>query len=679
MSPHDSSAPEQGPHEDHDPDPDPDPVHARASDQADPAQLQRTNTFSLAGRPTYDPPAYFHRTDSYIQPQYRTYQEPYEYERPPIWGLAGPLPRTVRPGMRPRRASDAQTLPDNAPTRRNIEDAVRHVQSNVSHQPAPARLPRRLSVRRPTISRPPPTEAIQEDEPPTYRLSEDRPETPAAEPVDAASPDVSHLSRKDLLKAVAANAWHQHEDSHADDEHTSGQVQQEISNHASHDFATESQPRPVLAPIQEVPRPSLIDKPEIEELRKRLQAQADFVPHRSRSICRPPTEYDLEVPQPRHFSHFRKSPSRGTLRRRSRSRSRSTVSRRSSYQPNPDQRFLNQWSKYRHQLREPLAEFLGVFVMMFCGLAANLMSQINRTVNPAATPQWGDLNSTYLAWSWSCMAAIYIAGGVSGAHLSPIVTITLCIFRGFPWRHIWKYALAQFLGCFSAALLVYGLYRDAITITSQQTSTDAFEALFATSSVFHSTPTTGVGNATVFFSQAVMVALFSLTVLALGDDRNAPPGAGMNAFIVGLFVFVICAAFPYNTGASFNPFRDLAPRLVVTMVWPQHGLGIWSFRGGYWFWGCWVAPLVGSLLGAAVYDVCIFTGGESPVNYQEPGALLMEGATALKSRVGRLSCRGRGGGGGRSEDEEMGGLPDGPKEKIVDDEEDDGMEGLARS
>ena len=36
----------------------------------------------------------------------------------------------------------------------------------------------------------------------------------------------------------------------------------------------------------------------------------------------------------------------------------------------------------------------------------------------------------------------------------------------------------------------------------------------------------------------------------------------------------------------------------------------------YWLWGCSVAPVIGSIVGAGLYDALIFNGGESPINYQ---------------------------------------------------------------
>lgn len=49
-----------------------------------------------------------------------------------------------------------------------------------------------------------------------------------------------------------------------------------------------------------------------------------------------------------------------------------------------------------------------------------------------------------------------IAGGISGGHLNPALTIALAIFRGFPWRMVPRYVFAQVLGAFCAAFIVYG-------------------------------------------------------------------------------------------------------------------------------------------------------------------------------------------------------------------------------
>jgi MIP family channel proteins len=594
-------------------------------------RLQRERTYSLAGN--VEPAAYCYRTDSYITPEYRDYHERYEQARPPVWGLAGPLPHTLRSGMRARRPSDAQTLPDDRQPeiRRVSSNQIRNTQSNVTRRPSIGPSLRRLSTgqrpRRGTTARYQPAEPF-----PTYEESEEDSSESDAQPQQQGD-EGSKLTRVDLLKTAAANnARQQHEDqSHQkpDAEQADQSTSLQHEDVESHDFALGPPQESGRPNSQEVCRPSLIDKPEIDLLRRQLQSQPGFVPHRSRSIARAPTEYDWEA------SHIRRTVSHGTLRRRRRASSSSSNSSHNNHQPQYRRsEYFNRWARYRHILREPLSEFLAVFVMMVTGFCGNLMYQINRVADPNQT-RYGDFMSVQLTWAWGVMGAVYVAGGVSGAHLSPVVTIILCLFRGFPWRKVWVYALAQFLGTFIAALVVYGLYRDAMNLTAVQADVDLYDALIARSSVFQSVPTQGISSATIFCTQAFMVALFFLVVFALGDDNNAPPGAGMNALIIGLFVFVIGCAFPYNTGASFNPFRDVAPRLMVSLVWQR--TDVWTERGCYWFWGCWVAPALGALMGALTYDVCIFTGGESPINYPDLGEdtvrRVKRGGKAIKRAV----------------------------------------------
>lgn len=63
----------------------------------------------------------------------------------------------------------------------------------------------------------------------------------------------------------------------------------------------------------------------------------------------------------------------------------------------------------------------------------------------------------------------------------------------------------------------------------------------------------------------------------------------------------------------FNAVRDIGPRFVALMA--GYGETTFTERGGWWFWGCWVATISGCLTGAALYDTFIFIGGESPINY----------------------------------------------------------------
>lgn len=227
------------------------------------------------------------------------------------------------------------------------------------------------------------------------------------------------------------------------------------------------------------------------------------------------------------------------------------------------------------------------------------------------------------------MIAIYIAGGVSGAHLNPAVSIALWIYRGFPLRKIPSYAIAQVLGAFLAALISFGLFRTSILAYAETHSLAASD----TAAAFITGPRhSWVDPATAFFTEFVGTAIMFLVVLALGDDSNAPPGVGMNGLIIGLVVVVLSMALGFNTGLaskykdshhhfkvrisntkhSVNPARDIGPRLALLAL----GFGTKNtFPSSYWFWGSWCGPIAGALFGGALYDVAVFVGGESPVNY----------------------------------------------------------------
>ncbi|KAJ5905412.1 uncharacterized protein N7473_002328 [Penicillium subrubescens] len=262
-----------------------------------------------------------------------------------------------------------------------------------------------------------------------------------------------------------------------------------------------------------------------------------------------------------------------------------------------DDGFFNSWSKIRHYLREPLAEWLGTTLAMTIGLCANLS-------NFTSSSQAGSYPAQSAAWGFGFMVAIYTTGGISGGHLNPAISITLSVFRGLPARRTLVYIAAQLLGAITAGGIAYAIYHDAIlevsaTAKVPQSKSVAAEALITAPKQF-------VHPATAFFTEFIGSAILVGVIIALGDDNNAPPGAGMNAFIVGVLISIVILALGYNTGGCFNCARDFGPRLVALMA----GWGGQLFREthAWWVWGPWCADISGALFGALVYDALIFTG-----------------------------------------------------------------------
>lgn len=257
----------------------------------------------------------------------------------------------------------------------------------------------------------------------------------------------------------------------------------------------------------------------------------------------------------------------------------------------------NTWSVIRTHHREALAEGLGVFVQLTMGFCVDLSVTVANQGNP---------NTTAWAWGLATMMAIYICGGVSGAHLNPVVTMVLWFFRGFPKRKMPEYFAAQFVAAFCAALVAYGIYYEAIQNYLYLNPDTGIINSFVTNS-----REVWVGSTTAFFNEFFGTAFLTVTILALGDDQNAPPGAGMNSLIIGLVITCLSMCFAHQTGAAFNPSRDFGPRLALLALGYSNTL----FTDPYWLYGPWVGALSGGFMGAFLYDFFIFTGGESPVNY----------------------------------------------------------------
>src|SRR3954464_12088062 len=100
---------------------------------------------------------------------------------------------------------------------------------------------------------------------------------------------------------------------------------------------------------------------------------------------------------------------------------------------------------------EYLAELIGTFVLICFGdgvvaMAVAALNQSGRgTQIFAASGDW-----LLIGWGWGFAVAfaVYVAGGVSGAHINPAVTLAFAVRRGFPWRKVPAYIAAQLVGAF---------------------------------------------------------------------------------------------------------------------------------------------------------------------------------------------------------------------------------------
>ncbi|MET8943336.1 MIP/aquaporin family protein [Streptomyces sp. NPDC004542] len=266
-------------------------------------------------------------------------------------------------------------------------------------------------------------------------------------------------------------------------------------------------------------------------------------------------------------------------------------------------------------LGECMAEFLGTFVLISfgCGSVAVAVAGLpgsGRTESPTtiflAAGDW-----LLIAWGWAfaVVFGIYVAGGVSGAHINPAVTLAFAVRRKFPWVKVLPYWLSQVVGAFAGAALVLAVYHDAITAfdaASKPPKTNghtlASFSIFATfpAPYFHG----GVWGPLV--DQIVGTAFLVMLVVALIDLRNTAVQANLGPLLIGFAVAAIGISFGSNAGYAINPARDFGPRLLTWLAGWQSlafpGDGPWFSN---YFWIPIVGPLIGGVVGVLVYDLFI--------------------------------------------------------------------------
>jgi glycerol uptake facilitator protein len=239
---------------------------------------------------------------------------------------------------------------------------------------------------------------------------------------------------------------------------------------------------------------------------------------------------------------------------------------------------------------ELTAEFLGTFVLILLGAGVVAMVVLFPTTTPGEVIHGGYTNIT-LGWGLGVTMGIYVAGKISGAHLNPAVTLALAIFRGFPWKKVLPYSIAQVAGAFVAAALVYRNYLPAFHQVDPNLEKTA--GIFTTFPAFPDLPQAG------FLDQVIGTALLLLLIFAITDEFNMPPGSNLAPLMIGLVVVAIGMSFGAMHGYAINPARDFGPRLFTVLAGFRNN-GITD--GNRVWWVPVLAPLVGGVVGAGVYD-----------------------------------------------------------------------------
>lgn len=215
------------------------------------------------------------------------------------------------------------------------------------------------------------------------------------------------------------------------------------------------------------------------------------------------------------------------------------------------------------------AEFIGTFVLVFAGCGSAVL----------AGGKIGFLGVS-LAFGLSLLAMAYTIGHVSGCHINPAVTLGLFITKKMDRRYLVGYWIAQILGAVVAAACLLAIAKGA------PNGYDPAALGFAANGYAEHSP----GHYTLMAAALTEVILtFFLVLTVIGaTDLKAP--VGFAGIPIGLVLVLIHLVGIPITNTSVNPARSIGPALFV---------GGWALQQ---LWLFIVAPLVGSVLAAAVYN-----------------------------------------------------------------------------
>ena len=237
-----------------------------------------------------------------------------------------------------------------------------------------------------------------------------------------------------------------------------------------------------------------------------------------------------------------------------------------------------------------LFEFIGTLVLVLLGDGVCAATSLN--YSKAKGAGWVVIA---LGWGLAVMMGVLIAGPVSGAHLNPAVTLGLAIAGVFSWKLVFGYIVAQMLGGFVGAVLVWVFYKDHYKATADQP--DTILGTFCTMPAI-SNPWRNV------VCEVIATCVLVFVILALGTNGNAfvigstaASTGAIGSWPVTCLIMSIGMSLGGTTGYALNPARDLSPRCAHAVL-PIDGKrdSGWSYS-----WIPVAGPMIGAVLAAALY------------------------------------------------------------------------------
>ncbi len=262
-----------------------------------------------------------------------------------------------------------------------------------------------------------------------------------------------------------------------------------------------------------------------------------------------------------------------------------------------------------------IGEAFGVFLIVLFGCGVVFVA-----VLLGVAP---DLITIGLGWGLAVALAVWANASISGAHFNPGVTLAMALRRQFPWKHVLPYIIAQIVGGFIAAAVLYMLFYGiidaklaALGLVKGAPGSQLVSMIFVPY-----TPNpgmVGIGPAAVAahlhvadgwsrvalwqgaLGEFIATGLLMVFILVLLEERsvNAPVGWFFPLGLAIAVTMLVVVEGPISM-VSLNAARDLGPRIFLWLT----GWGHMAFpgpRSGWWTTT--IAPTFGAIAGAYFYD-----------------------------------------------------------------------------
>ena len=239
-------------------------------------------------------------------------------------------------------------------------------------------------------------------------------------------------------------------------------------------------------------------------------------------------------------------------------------------------------------MNEYVAEALGTMLLILLGngVVANVVLKDTKGNN-------GGWIVISLGWGLGVFVGVTVAGPVSGAHINPAVTFGLALSGLFPWAKVALFILSQMIGASMGAFLVWLFYRHHFNRTEDG---ETKLACFATGPAIRKTGSNFISEVIGTFVLIFVILYIAQPSMNIPGVEDTVIGLGtLGALPVALLVTAIGLSLGGTTGYAINPARDLAPRIMHSVLPMNYkGSSDWPYS--------WI-PVFGPLAGAAIAAV----------------------------------------------------------------------------